>query len=110
MAVEFNGRKIVTALCLSSALAFAALGVEGKLVRSAAEVSAFKRENPCPSTGLRRGACPGFQVDHIDPLCMGGADTKANLQWLSIEDHRFKTFTDVRECRKLRKSAETPAE
>ena len=35
-----------------------------KPVRSAAEVIAFKRGNPCPSTGLRSGACPGHQVDH----------------------------------------------
>ncbi|WP_114970223.1 HNH endonuclease signature motif containing protein [Rhodoferax ferrireducens] len=71
--------------------------------RSAREVLAFKRANPCPSTGERRGACPGFQVDHTIALCAGGPDLRSNMAWLSIEDHRFKTFTDVRECRKLRK-------
>ena len=35
--------------------------------------------------------------------------TIGNMAWLSVEDHRFKTFTDVRECRKLRKLANTPA-
>ncbi len=34
---------------------------------------------------------------------------RTNMSWLSIEDHRFKTFTDVHECRKLRKAADTPA-
>jgi hypothetical protein len=68
--------------------------------RSAAERLAFIRENPCPVTGLRRGSCPGWEVDHIQPLCAGGPDKKENLQWLSVEDHRFKTRVDVRECRR----------
>ncbi|MDB5777930.1 MAG: hypothetical protein JWP93_295 [Polaromonas sp.] len=33
----------------------------------------------------------------------------ANMAWLSVEDRKFKTFTDVRECRKLRRMAETLA-
>jgi hypothetical protein len=78
--------------------AFAALTAP----RSAAERLAFMRENPCPATGLRRGACPGWEVDHIQPLCAGGADHRSNLQWISKEDHRFKTLVDVRECRRRR--------
>ncbi|MDO9277658.1 MAG: HNH endonuclease signature motif containing protein [Polaromonas sp.] len=74
-----------------------------KIPRSAAEVSAFKRHNPCPSTQLRRGACPGYQVDHVMPLCAGGADKIENLQWLSVADHRTKTRQDNRVCRYLRK-------
>lgn len=70
----------------------------------------FKRENACPSTGLLSGACQGYEVDHIDPLCMGEPDTKENMQWLSVEDHRFKTFTDVRACRKLKEAASQPAQ
>ena len=77
--------------------------------RSAAEILAFKRHNPCPSTGQQRGACPGYQVDHTVPLCAGGEDKPANMAWLSIDDHRFKTRIDVRECRKLRRMANTPA-
>lgn len=79
------------------------------LPRSPAEVRAFRAENPCPSTGRTRGACPGWQVDHIRPLCSGGEDTRANMHWLSVDDHRWKTFVDVRECRKLRRAAATPA-
>ena len=78
--------------------------------RSAAEIAAFKRHNPCPSTGQRRGACPGFQVDHTIPLCAGGLDHRSNMAWLSVEDHRFKTRIDVRECRKLRAAASKPAQ
>lgn len=44
--------------------------------------------------------CPGYQVDHIMPLCAGGADSPANMHWLSIEDHRRKTANDLRHCRR----------
>lgn len=71
--------------------------------RSAAEVLAFKRANPCPSTQERRGACPGWEVDHVHPLCSGGPDTRQNMQWLSVADHRAKTRQDLRVCRYLRK-------
>jgi hypothetical protein len=75
-----------------------ALAVQA-LPRSRAERSAFVRENPCPSTGLRRGACPGYEVDHIEALCAGGKDEKQNMQWLTITTHRIKTRQDVRMCR-----------
>ena len=65
-----------------------------RIERSAAEVLAFKRHNECPSTGLRRGKCPGFDVDHVRPLCMGGEDKVSNMQWITGEDHRFKTLVD----------------
>lgn len=79
-----------------------ALYAEPKRIRSAAEVLAFKRHNPCPSTGERRGACPGYDVDHIIALCSGGPDTRDNMQWLSKELHKLKTRSDVRECRRQR--------
>lgn len=71
--------------------------------RSAAQVYRFRQMEPCPATGQTRGACPGWQVDHINPLCAGGADHPRNFQWITVLDHRFKTFVDVRECRKQRK-------
>ena len=59
----------------------------------------FMRLNPCPSTGLSRGACPGWQVDHREALVCGGRDELANLQWLTIEAHRQKTRVEVKLCR-----------
>lgn len=70
--------------------------------RSAAEIQAFKRQTLCPSTGLRSGACPGYQIDHANPLCAGGTDTRDNMQWLTIEEHRMKTRSDLRMCRQHR--------
>lgn len=72
---------------------------DARIHRSAAEVLAFKRANPCPSTEQRRGTCPGWQVDHIQPLCSGGPGTVANMQWLSVPNHRTKTRQDVLVCR-----------
>lgn len=54
--------------------------------RSGAQRGAFVRENPCPATGERRGACPGYVVDHIRPLCDGGLDHSGNMQWQTVQD------------------------
>lgn len=50
----------------------------------------FMRNNPCPSTGRRRGACPGYHVDHIKPLACGGADATWNMQWLPAKENLRK--------------------
>ena len=71
--------------------------------RSAAEVLAFKRAVPCPATGKPELRCPGYEVDHIEPICASGADHRSNMQYLTIQEHRWKTRTDVRVCRQLRK-------
>jgi 5-methylcytosine-specific restriction endonuclease McrA len=76
-----------------------------RIERSAAEVLAFKRENRCPATGKPELRCENHQVDHVIPLCAGGSDTRDNMQYLSIQEHRWKTRTDVRVCRQLRKEA-----
>lgn len=62
--------------------------------------AAFQREFPCPSTGKTTGACPGWERDHHIALCAGGPDTVANMNWMTIEDHRAKTKLDMKECRR----------
>ena len=74
-------------------------GVEAKTPRSAAAVLAFKRANPCPSTGLRRGKCPGHVVDHIEPLCARGPDRPGNMQWQTVADAKVKDRLERRRCR-----------
>lgn len=93
----------------ASALVIVILSNNASWARSSAEVRTFRQAQPCPSTGQFRGACPGYQVDHIRPLCAGGEDKPTNMHWLAVEDHRFKTLVDVRECRKLRRGASQPA-
>ena len=38
-----------------------------------------------PATGSRKNACPGYIIDHVTPLCAGGADHPLNMQWQTIE-------------------------
>jgi hypothetical protein len=78
-------------------------GSPQKIKRSAKAKREFQASNPCPRNGATRGRCPGHDIDHIKPLCAGGEDTPANMQWLSLEKHREKTRVDLFECRTLRK-------
>lgn len=54
----------------------------GEISRSSTIVRNFKKEYPCPETGLSTGACKGWSVDHVIPLACGGCDSQINLQWL----------------------------
>lgn len=84
-------RWVVLALTLSAALPAAA-----EIKRDPAVPRAFQIANPCPSTGLSKGACPGWIRDHIVALCRGGPDTVENLQWQTVEDAKAK---DRWECK-----------
>jgi len=53
----------------------------GKIKRSHAATHAFQSTHPCPSTQKKEGKCPGYVIDHIDPLKRGGADSPDNMQW-----------------------------
>lgn len=68
--------------------------------RSAAEILAFKRATPCPATQLRRGACPGYVIDHMWPLACGGEDHPRNMQWQTIEEARAKDKWERKMCGK----------
>ena len=37
----------------------------------------------------------GYEVDHIEPLGLGGLHCLSNLQILSVEDHKEKTKKDI---------------
>jgi hypothetical protein len=65
----------------------------------------FMRSNPCPVNGATRGACPGFEADHVIALCSGGRDEVANLEWRRKEDHTIKTKFDTMRCQ-LNRGAE----
>lgn len=69
-----------------------------KQTRSLTAIAEFKRQSPCPATGERRGRCPGYHVDHVKPLCTGGPDEPANMQWLAVDAHKTKTRLDVADC------------
>lgn len=50
----------------------------------------FLANNPCPSTGKNKGACPGYVVDHIVPIKRGGGDNPYNMQWQNVQDAKDK--------------------
>jgi hypothetical protein len=81
------------------ALALALLVATAAEARDRKERDSFRRENPCPVTGKKKGACPGYQVDHIRPLCGGGADSPKNTQWLSEAAHKDKRALTLRAVR-----------
>lgn len=98
-----------TTIAAALFILLAALASDARSPRSSVAVADFKRETVCPATGRSRGPCPGWEVDHITPLCAQGPDTKDNLQWLTVEDHREKTRHDVRRCRLLKAEPLPPA-
>jgi hypothetical protein len=56
----------------------------GRIARRTDVLVAFRKIHPCPSTGSRFGACPGWNIDHVVPLAVGGCDSVSNLQWLPV--------------------------
>jgi len=64
--------------------------VHGRIERSQAARTAFKREHPCPATHLPTGPCPGYIIDHVIALKRGGLDTPANMQWQTVDEAKAK--------------------
>src|SRR5262245_42618538 len=58
----------------------------------------FLRQHACPATGKTTGACLGWRVDHVIPLCLGGPDTTANMQWQSVADAKRKDLEERAAC------------
>lgn len=94
-----NFRRLAVLLVLSLAIA---APVDARPTRSAKTKAEFKLEQPCPSTGKSRGPCPGYVVDHVRPLCAGGADLPSNMQWQTVADAKIKDREERRECRIFR--------
>ena len=91
-------------IALSTAAAVAFVTPAGAGPRSHKAVADFKRANVCPSTGLARaGRCPGYVVDHITPLCAGGADAPWNMQYQAIAAAKAKDRGEWALCRELRR-------
>jgi len=67
--------------------------------RDAHQRAAFVKSHPCPSTGRGRGACPGYVVDHIKPLCAGGEDHPRNMQWQTVADAKIKDRKERAICK-----------
>jgi len=66
----------------------------GRIKRSSGAKRAFMHEQPCPSTGKTSGRCPGYVVDHVNPLECGGADAPSNMQWQTAAEAKDKDKTE----------------
>lgn len=88
----------VAALTLAAALMLALPPAALALPRSYAAKAEFKRANPCPATEKKRGPCPGWEIDHVVPLKCKGDDRPANMQWLTVADHKEKTRREAPLC------------
>lgn len=73
-------------------------GENGRILRNRAAIRAFRKVNPCPSTNRFKGACPGWVVDHIWPLCAGGCDEPQNLQFQTKDASKRKDRLEVFIC------------
>lgn len=62
------------------------------------QVLLFRKAHPCPATNKISGACPGWVVDHIVPLCWGGVDAPGNMQWQGYVESKIKDKFEVEAC------------
>ena len=89
---------------LRAALAIAAIcfatNADAKILRSSAAKHAFRASHPCPATSHARGPCKGYVVDHIIPLCAGGADHPSNMQWQTVAEAKIKDRAERAQCRR----------
>lgn len=90
---------MIRKLCAALLLSFVLLASpHSHQHRSQAARREFKREHPCPATGEPKGPCPGYVLDHIEPLACGGADAASNLQWQTVEAGKEKDKWERRDC------------
>jgi hypothetical protein len=78
----------------SSYAADAPRNAHGRIARDPRARNEFKRTHPCPATGKSGGSCPGYVIDHVQPLKRGGADTPANMQWQTEGAAKIKDRTE----------------
>ena len=63
------------------------------------QVRLFRSTHPCPATQQTSGACAGWVVDHLEPLCAGGLDAPSNMQWQAREQAKLKDKIEIAYCR-----------
>lgn len=86
-------------LILCFIVSFAMSNVFAKQHRSQAARHAFVQAHACPSTGLPSLPCKGYIIDHVIPLCAGGADHSSNMQWQTVQEAKEKDKTERAMCR-----------
>ena len=89
---------IATIIAAAAIACVPARDAHGHIARDRHQVTAFRATHPCPATGKTKGACPGYVVDHITPLCACGPDLPSNMQWQSKDEAKEKDKLERRMC------------
>jgi hypothetical protein len=100
-----DGGKIYCRVAVRGVLTVALLVVATNAVgvgipRSNSARLAFLKLQPCPATGLPKGPCPGYVIDHIKALACGGPDKPENMQWQTVAEAKEKDRWERIGCRK----------
>ena len=94
-------RRALVATMVTLALCASMPTAEARNPRSHAAKREFVGAHPCPSTGSHKVRnCPGYIIDHVNPLCAGGPDAASNMQWQTVGDARIKDRQERALCRK----------
>ena len=76
--------------------------------RSRTAIRNFIASHPCPVPSKPHRVCPGYVVDHIRPLCGGGADKPSNMQWQEYQESLKKDAWERKLCANLHKKHVEP--
>lgn len=96
---SFAARSSLALLCLVALLSPA----DARTKRSQSAKVEFKREHPCPANGATKGPCKGYVIDHVKPLCAGGADAPYNMAWQTLSESKIKDNAERALCRQMRR-------
>ena len=74
---------------------------------SPAAQAEFQRLHPCPANDARASDCPGYVIEHVVPLCLGGPDVAYNLRWQTVAEAKMNEVRDTRRCPAPRREGES---
>ena len=78
--------------------------VEPEPQRDLRQRELFIKRHACPGTGKKAEPCAGYVVGYVKPLCAGGADRAANMQWQTVADAKKKESDAKKACAKAKRS------
>ena len=95
----------VTPVAAPTSAASATYVANTKVLRKQSTKVAFVKANACPATGKNVLPCKGYIIDHKVPLCAGGKDEVANMQWQTVAESQKKDVLERKQCAALKKVA-----
>lgn len=97
------GQAILIGAILLSASAWAAEPHGAVATTSVAEVCAYVDGQSYSKRHrlVHRHGRAGYELDHIIPICSGGADTEDNLQWQPLAEAHEKDRVEAYACREV---------